>query len=79
MFKAHFLFSSAILTKNIKIVFYFMLTSDEKTMTSGETIKTIYKVESNKASKMNKITNRILQRFVDVATKQFRFFFDKCI
>ena len=75
MFKTYFLSLSTVLTKNIKTFFYFTLTSDA----SREIMKTVYKVELNKALKINKITNRILQQFVDVATKQLQSFFNKCI
>ena len=43
-------------------------------MTNREIIKIIYKIKLNKALKINEITNKILQQFVDVATKQLRFF-----
>ena len=78
MFKAYFSSLSTIFTKDIKAFFYLTLTSDENMMTSYEVIKTVYKVELNKALKMNKITNKTLRRFVDVVTKQFRFFFNRC-
>ena len=79
MFKAHFSFSSTVFTKDIKTFFYFTSTSDEKTIINREIIKIVYKVESDKALKMNEITNRILQQFNDVAIKQLRFLFDRCI
>ena len=70
MFKIYFSSSLAVFTKDIKIFFYLTSTSDEKTITSREIIKTIYKVESDKALKMNEITNKVLQRLVNVAIKQ---------
>ena len=79
MFKAQFSFSSTIFIKDIKIFFYFTSISNEKTITSCKIIKTIYKVKLNKALKINKITNRILRQFINVATKQLQFFFNKYV
>ena len=69
MFKAHFSSSSTVFTKNIKIFFYFMSINNEEAMTNRKIIKTVYKVKSNKISKMNEITNRVLRQFVNITTE----------
>ena len=57
MFETYFSFSSTVFTKDIEIFFYVTFTNDEETIINREIIKTVYKIKSNKALKMVKITN----------------------
>ena len=51
MFKIHFSFSSIISINDIEEFFYSSSVNDEKTMTSREIIKVVYKIDLNKTLK----------------------------
>ena len=69
MFETHFPFLLTVFIKDIKMFVYVTSINDEKTITSREIIKTIYKFKSNETSEMNEITNRALRQFVNVMIK----------
>ena len=58
---------------------YFSSTNDDETMTCRKIIKAVYKVNSNKVSKINEIINKALRQLVRIIIEQIRSFFDKCI
>ena len=69
MFKIHFLFSSIISMNDIEEFFYSSSINDEKTMTNRKIIKIVYKINSNKTLKINKIINKVLRRLVNIVIK----------
>ena len=79
MFKIHFSFSSIVFMNDIKKFIYFLSTNDDETMTRREIIKIVYKVNSNKMSKINEIINKTLRQFARIIIEQIYFFFDRCI
>ena len=79
MFKIHFLFSSIIFMNDIEKFIYFSSTDDDKTMTHREIMKIIYKINSNKTSKINEIINKALRQLARIIIEQIHSFFDKCI
>ena len=79
MFKIHFSFSSIVFMNDIKKFVYFSSTDDDETMTRREIIKIVYKINSNKMSKVNEIINKMLRQFARIIIKQIYFFFNKCI
>ena len=54
---------------DIEEFIYFLLIDDNKTMTRREILKIIYKINSNKISKINKIINRTLRQLARVIIK----------
>ena len=79
MFKIHFSFSLIIFINDIKKFVYFSSTDDDETITRREIIKIVYKINSNKVSKVNEIINRTLQQFARIIIEQIHFLFNKCI
>ena len=79
IFEIHFSFSSTVFMNDIERFVYSLSTNDNETITRREIMKTVYKINSNKASKMNKIINKTLRRLARIIIKQIRFVFDKCI
>ena len=75
----HFSFLSIVFINDIRKFMYFSSTDDNKTMTRYEIIKIVYKINSNKTLKVNKIINRTLQQLARIIIKQIHFLFDKCI
>ena len=69
MFKIHFLFSLIIFINDIEKFVYFSLTDDNKRMTRCEIIKIIYKINSNKTSKINEIINKTLRQLARIIIK----------
>ena len=64
---------------DIKKFVYSLSTNDNKTMIRREIMKVVYKINSNKALKINEIINKTLRQLARVIIKQIHFFFDKCI
>ena len=64
---------------DIKKFVYFLLINDDKTITRRKIIKIVYKINSNKTSKINEVINKTLQQFARIIIKQIYFLFDKCI
>ena len=79
MFKIHFSFSLIVFMNDIEKFVYSSSTDNDETMTRREIIKIIYKINSNKTSKINEIINKTLRQFARIIIKQIHFFFDKCI
>ena len=79
IFKIHFSFLSIIFINDIKKFIYFLSTDDDKAMTCREIIKVVYKISSNKTSKINEIINKTLRQLARIIIEQIRFLFDKCI
>ena len=79
VFETHFSFLSTMFMKDIAKFNYFSLIDDEASITCREIMKIIYKINSNKIFKINKIINKTLPQFIRVIIKQIRFFFNKCI
>ena len=69
MFKIHFSFSLIIFMNDIEKFIYFLLTDDDETMTRRKIMKVVYKINSNKASKINEIINKTLQQFARIIIK----------
>ena len=78
IFKIYFSFLSIIFMNDIEKFIYFSLTNDDETITYREIIKVIYKIISNKMSKVNKIINKTLRQLARIIIKQINSFFDKC-
>ena len=79
IFKIYFSSLSIVFMNDIKKFIYFSSTNDDKIMTRCEIIKIVYKINSNKASKINKIINKTLRQFARVIIEQIYFLFDKYI
>ena len=79
IFKIHFSSSSIIFMNDIEKFIYSSSTDDDETMTRREIMKVVYKIDSNKASKINKIINKALRQLARIIIKQICFFFDKYI
>ena len=79
IFKIYFSFSSIVVMNNIKRFVYFSSIKNDKTMTRREIIKVVYKINSNKVSKINEIINKMLRQLARVIIKQIHFLFNKCI
>ena len=61
MFEVYFSFSLIMFIKNVEKFDYFSLIDDGASMTRREIIKIIYKINSNKAFKINKVINKTLR------------------
>ena len=57
----------------------FLLINDDEAMTRRKIMKIIYKVNSNKILKINKIINKTLRQFTRIIIEQIYSFFNKCI
>ena len=79
MFEIHFSFSLIVFMNDIEKFVYFSSTNDDEIVTRREIIKIVYKINSNKTSKINEIINRTLRQLARIIIEQIRFFFDKCI
>ena len=79
MFEIHFSFLLIVFMNDIEKFVYFSSTNDDETVTRREIIKIVYKVNLNKASKINKIINKTLRQFARIIIEQIRFLFDKYI
>ena len=79
MFEIHFSFSLIVFMNDIEKFVYFSSTDDDEAVTCREIMKIIYKVNSNKASKINEIINKTLRQLARIIIEQIHFFFDKCI
>ena len=79
MFKIHFSSSSIVFMNDIKKFIYFLLTENDETVTHREIIKIVYKINSNKTSKINEIINKTLRQLARVIIEQIHSFFNKCI
>ena len=79
MFEIHFSSSSIIFMNDIEKFVYFSSTNDDETMTHREIMKIVYKINSNKVSKINEIINKALRQLARIIIEQIRFFFDRCI
>ena len=66
MFKIHFSFSSIIFMNDIEKFVYFSSTNDDETVTRREIIKIVYKINSNKMSKINEIINKALRQLARI-------------
>ena len=79
MFEIHFLSSSIVFMNDIKEFVYFSLIDDDEAVTRREIIKVVYKISSNKTSKINEIINKALRQLARIIIEQIHFFFDRCI
>ena len=79
MFEIHFSSSSIIFMNDIERFVYSSSTNDDETVTRREIIKIIYKINSNKTSKINEVINKALRQLARIIIKQIHFLFDKCI
>ena len=79
IFETHFLLSSIIFMNDIERFVYFLLTDDDEAMTHREIMKIVYKINLNKALKVNEIINKTLRQFARIIIEQICFLFDKCI
>ena len=79
MFEIYFSFLLIVFMNDIERFIYFLSTNDDETVTCCEIIKIVYKIHSNKMSKINKIINKTLQQLARIIIEQIRSFFDKCI
>ena len=79
MFEIYFSFSSMIFINDVKKFFYFLSIDDDKSFTNRKIIKIVYKVNSNKISKIDKIINKALYQFINIIIKLMYFSFDRCI
>ena len=79
MFETHFSSSSTIFMNDIEEFIYSSSTSDDKAMTRREIMKAVYKINSNKTSKVNEIINKTLRQLARIIIEQIRSLFDKCI
>ena len=62
MFKIHFSFLSIVLMNDIEKFIYLSSTENDETITRYEIMKVVYKISSNKASKINEIINKTLRQ-----------------
>ena len=69
MFETHFSSSSIVFINDIEKFVYFLSTEDDETMTRREIMKTVYKINSNKTSKINEIINKTLRQLARVIIK----------
>ena len=74
MFEVYFSFSSTIFIKNIIKFNYFLSVDDETSIIHREIMKVIYKINSNKIFKINKIINKMLRQLIRVIIEQIYFF-----
>ena len=79
MFEIHFSSSSTIFMNDTERFVYSSSTKNDETMTRREIMKVVYKISSNKASKINEIINKTLRQLVRVIIEQIRFLFNRCI
>ena len=79
MFEIHFSFLLIVFMNDIKKFIYLSSTNDNETMTCHEIMKIVYKMNSNKTLKINKIINKTLQQLARIIIKQIYFLFNKCI
>ena len=79
MFETHFSFSSTIFMNDTEEFVYSSSTSDGEAVTRRKIMRIVYKVSSNKASRINKIINKALRQLIRVIIKQIRSLFDRCI
>ena len=79
MFEIHFSLSSIVFMNDIKRFVYSSSTDDDETMTRRKIMKIVYKIDSNKMLRINKIINKALRQFARIIIEQIRFLFDKCI
>ena len=79
MFKAHFSSSSTIFMNDIEKFVYSPSINDDETMTRRKIMKIVYKISSNKMSKVNKIINKTLRQLAQIIIKQIHSLFNKCI
>ena len=66
MFEIHFSSSSIVFMNDIEKFIYFSSTNDDEAMTRREIIKIVYKISSNKASKINEVINKTLRQLTRV-------------
>ena len=66
IFKIHFSFLSIIFMNDIKKFIYFSLTDDDETVTRHKIIKIVYKINLNKASKINEVINKTLRQLARI-------------
>ena len=64
---------------DIKKFVYLLLTENDETMTHREIMKVVYKINLNKALKINKIINKTLRQFARIIIEQIYILFDKYI
>ena len=69
MFKIYFSLSSTMFIKDVAKFDCFSLIDDVKLITRHKIMKIIYKINSNKAFKINEIINRTLRQFACVVIK----------
>ena len=69
MFKIHFSFSSIIFMNDIEKFVYFSSTENDETVTRRKVIKIVYKINSNKMSKVNEIINKALRQLARIIIK----------
>ena len=69
MFKIYFSFLLMMFMKDVAKFDYFSSIDDGASMTRREIIKIIYKINSDKTFKINKIINRTLQQLARVIVK----------
>ena len=74
IFKIYFSFLSIIFINDIKKFVYFSSTDDDETIIHREIMKIVYKINSNKMSKINKIINKALRQLAQIIIKQIHFF-----
>ena len=61
MFEIHFSSLSIVFINDIKKFIYSLSINDDETITRRKIIKIVYKINLNKALKINKIINKTLQ------------------
>ena len=69
IFEIHFSSSSIVFMNDIEKYVYFSSTDDDETMTRRKMMKIVYKINSNKTSKINEIINKALRQFAQVIIK----------
>ena len=79
MFKIHFSSLSIVFMNDIERFVYLSSTDDDETMTCREIMKIVYKINSNKMSKINEIINKALRQLARIIIEQIRSFFDRYI
>ena len=79
MFETHFSSSSTVFMNDTEKFVYSSSANDDEAVTRREIMKIIYKISSDKASKVNEIINKALRQLARIIIEQIRSFFDKCI
>jgi len=79
MFQIHFSSSSKILMLNTEDFKYSFSIENDTSLIHCKIKKVVYKMMFNKTSKHTEYTNKIMRRFVNDASEQIHFLFEKCL